>query len=379
MFVERGTNLNELEKRSFYSFVGLYLISSLFFIILLAYWYYSAQKSAIENETYYKLEHIADKLGAEIINAQMKGSTLNFPNEKGFGYKLITTQEADSYTPGYYEKNGTKYLISASPQEHLDIKYVSVTTKSYFQKLYDLQDLVLGVMFLSFVFVVLIAFVLSRLFLKPLHNRMVQIESFIQDVSHELNTPITALKMSAGRAIKKGVYDKNILTNISISTKQLESIYKSLTFLNFKQKQEEAHAINFKTVVVNVLEYYKELTDAKGIHIQTKLEDVKLVMLESRAELLVSNLLSNAIKYSMPDTRITLKLTQEFFCINDEGVGIDEQKLQKIFEIYKRESQIAGGFGVGLSIVKQICDAYGMKIEVKSKLREGSSFKVYFV
>jgi len=370
--------MNELEKRSFYSFVALYLGSSLLFILLLGYWYYSAQKNALESETYYKLEHIADRLSASIINAQMKGTTLELPNEKGFEYSLIPVNKVQGYKPGYYEKEGHKVLVSASPQEHLDVKYVVVQTKTYFEKLADLQTLVVSVMVLSFLLVVIIAFVLSKLFLKPLHNRMVQIESFIQDVSHELNTPITALKMSASRAIKKEVYDKKILTNISISTKQLESIYKSLTFLNFKQKQEEAQRINFKKVVENVLAYYKELTDAKGIAIETELEDVALVILESRAELLVSNLLSNAIKYSMPETTIKIKLTQEYFYIADEGVGIDEKKLQIIFEMYKRESQIAGGFGVGLSIVKQICDVYAMKIEVASELGKGSSFKILF-
>jgi len=370
--------LNELEKRSFYSFVALYITSSLLFILLLGYWYYSAQKSAIENETYYKLEHLADKLGADIINAHMKGTPLELPQKPGFTYKLITTKEAEKYIPGYYEREGKKVLISPSPQEHMNVKYVLVETKSYAKKLEHLQHLVLSVMFVSLVLVALIAFVLSRFFLKPLHNRMVQIENFIQDISHELNTPITALKMSASRAIKKERYDKKILTNISISTKQLESIYKSLTFLNFKQEQEEPGTINFKTVVTNVVEYYKELTKAKGIHIQVQLEDVSLVMLESRAELLVSNLLSNAVKYSMPETTITLRLTQEYFCICDEGIGIDEQKLQEIFEMYQRESQIAGGFGVGLSIVKQICNSYGMHIKVESKLDTGSRFFILF-
>ncbi|MEN4053632.1 MULTISPECIES: HAMP domain-containing sensor histidine kinase [Sulfurimonas] len=370
--------MNELERRSYYSFVALYLGSSLLFILLLGYWYYSAQKNALESEIYYKLEHIADRLSTSIINAQMKGSTLELPNEKGFEYSLIPIEKAQEYKPGYYEKEGMKVLVSASPQEHLDVKYVVVKTDTYFKKLEDLQTLVLSVMVLSFGLVVIIAFVLSKLFLKPLHNRMVQIESFIQDVSHELNTPITALKMSASRAIKKEVYDKKILTNISISTKQLESIYKSLTFLNFKQKQEEAEMLNFKRVVQNVLAYYKELTDAKGIKIEAELEDIELEMIESRAELLVSNLLSNAIKYSMPETTISLKLTQEYFFIQDEGVGIEDKKLQEIFEMYKRDSQIAGGFGVGLSIVKQICNSFGMKIEVKSVLGKGSSFKVVF-
>lgn len=370
--------MNELEKKSFYSFVTLYLVSSFLFVLLSGYWYYSAQKNSLENTTYYKLNHIADKLSGLIINAQMKGKTLHLPNEKGFGYSLIGANEATKFQTGYYEKNGYKILVSDAPQKHLNIKYVVVKTNEYFQKLYALKKTVLLVMGVSFLFIVIISVILAKLFMKPVHQRMEQIESFIQDVSHELNTPITALKMSASRAIKKAVYDKKILTNISISTKQLESIYKSLTFLNFKQKQQEAEDVNLKDIVAQTVTYYSELTEAKQIKIQTQLEDVSFHIVSSRAELLFSNLLSNAVKYSMPQTTITIKLDKNSFVIEDEGVGIEEKKLDEIFEMYQRESDIAGGFGVGLSIVKQICDEYAIEVRVESKLDKGTKFSLLF-
>ena len=376
--MERDISLNELEKRSFYSFLALYLGSSAIFILLLGYWYYDAQKNALESETYYKLEHLADKLAGSIINAQMKGTILQLPEQKGFTYSLIPTQDSEKYSVGYFEKNGQKILVSAAPQEHLNVEYVVVRTTSYFTKLHKLQTQVLTVMGISFIFIVIISFFLAKLFIKPLHNRMSQIEGFIQDVSHELNTPITALKMSANRAIKKEVYDKKILTNISISTKQLESIYKSLTFLNFKQKPQESEQVNLKTILEQNIKYYEELTNAKHIEIKSSLEDVTFNIIPTRAELLFSNLLSNAIKYSMPETTIYITLTPEQFSIKDEGVGISKEKLEAIFELYKRESDIAGGFGVGLNIVKQICDAYNIKVTVDSKLGKGSKFKLFF-
>ncbi|HFB54069.1 MAG TPA: HAMP domain-containing histidine kinase, partial [Sulfurimonas autotrophica] len=195
---------------------------------------------------------------------------------------------------------------------------------------------------------------------------------------HELNTPITALGMSASRALKKNVYDKKILQNISISTKQLESIYRSLTYLNFKEKEQELQEVSLQEIAKEVILYYKELTDAKGIAVEAELEGVKVMAVKSRVELLFSNLLSNAIKYSMPETTIRIKLTPEQFSIEDEGVGIEEKKLKEIFELYSRSSEIAGGFGVGLSIVKRICDEYGWRVEVRSKIGQGSRFVVRF-
>ena len=378
IFAERGISLNELEKKSFYSFVALYLVSSFVFVLFSGYWYYSSQKNALENETYYKLVHIADNLSGLIINAQMKGTTLELPRERGFEYSLIATNEAKMYQEGYFKKDGYKVLVSDAPQEHLGIEYVVVKTNLYFKKLYSLQKLVLVVMGVSFLLIVIISILLSKLFLYPLHKRMEEIESFIQDVSHELNTPISALKMSASRAIQKAVYDKKILKNITISTKQLESIYKSLTFLNFKQKQQEPEIVNLKEVVVQSVAYYKELTEAKHIVVVYNVEDVNINIVLQRAELLVSNLLSNAIKYSMPETTITLTLTQDTLSVADEGVGIEPKKLDAIFEMYNRESNIAGGFGVGLNVVKQICDAYDIDIQVKSELNKGSTFTLDF-
>lgn len=205
---------------------------------------------------------------------------------------------------------------------------------------------------------------------------MDQIEQFIQDISHELNTPITALQMSSSRAVQKGVYDEKIFRNISISTKQLYSIYQSLAYLNFKTPQQEPQLTELKPILEQSIEYYAELTEAKNITINTSIEDSSLKITGDRVKLIFSNLLSNAIKYSMPNSSITITLKKNYFCIEDEGVGIAKEKLQEIFKLYERSSTLAGGFGVGLSIVKQICDEFKIDIDVSSELGEGSSFKL---
>jgi len=378
MFVVKVINLNDLEKRSFYSFVALYLSSSLVFVLLSGFWYYSAQKNALENETYYKLEHFADRLSGLIINAHMMGEKLILPTTEEFEYQLIRVDEKTEYKVGYYEKKDAKVLVTDAPRKHLNIAYVVVSTKNYFKNLHELQLYVLGMMSLVFMFIGIVLIFLSRLFMRPIRTRIEQIESFIQDVSHELNTPITALKMSASRAIKKEVYDKKILTNISISTKQLETIYNSLTYLNFSKSTEASQELEVETIIRRVVNYYSELSSAKEIKVDVELESFLLTGIESRIELLFSNLLSNAIKYSMPETTITITLKDGVFTIKDEGVGIAKEKLEAIFELYKRDSQIAGGFGVGLNIVKQICDEYKIEVSVKSELGVGSEFRLAF-
>jgi len=369
--------LNSLEKKSFYSFLALYIGSSFFFLMLSGFWYYKAQKSSLENTTYYKLQHDADTISGLIINAQMHNVKLKLPKlEEGFEYILIKKDEAKHFEKTYFEKDGYKILVSSSPQEHLNVEYVLVKTNEYHQKLAQLQKEILLVMFFVFVIIVIISVFLAKLFMKPIHQKVKQIENFIQDISHELNTPITALQMSASRAIQKKVYDEKILTNISISTKQLYAIYNSLAYLSFSNERKVIQEINLKEVIDEVVKFYAELCHAKHITIKSEFEDTVFVIDEDRAKLLFSNLLSNAIKYSMPNKTIVLTLKTGAFTIKDEGVGIAKEKLHEIFKLYERGSNIAGGFGVGLSIVKQICDEVGISIEVESELNKGSIFRL---
>lgn len=367
--------MNKIEKKSFYSFLFLYLGSSLVFVLLSGYWYYSAQKNSLESTTYYKMQHIADNLSSLIINAHMMGKELVLPQmEEGYEYTLVSIQDKRVYKENYFEKDAYKVLVSTSPQEHLMIEYVVVKTDAYHMNLEVLQRNVLTTIVIVFLAIVIISWLLSKLFMRPVREKMTQIEQFIQDISHELNTPITALSMSSKRALQKKIYDEKILTNISISTKQLYSIYQSLAYLNFSSQKQEKEHLQLKLILLQSIEYYSELLRAKNINIKTELEDASLEAVSSRVELLFSNLISNAIKYSMPDTTIYINLTSGFFSIKDEGVGIAPNKLQDIFKMYERNSNLAGGFGVGLSIVKQICDEFDIEINVTSELEKGSYF-----
>jgi len=369
--------LTKLEKKSFYSFVALYLGSSALFVLLSGYWYFSAQKNSLENTTYYKLQHMADTISGLIINAHMTSSPLVLPKmEEGYEYLLIPAKENRVFEKKYFDDNGFKILVSTAPQEHLEIEYVFVRTDEYHKELKALQTNVLIAITLIFITMVVISWMLSRLFMRPIHQKVKEIESFIQDISHELNTPITALGMSSKRAMQKKVYDEKILTNISISTKQLYSIYKSLAYLNFSDTNQESQLLNLKPILAQSIEYYSELSHAKNIQIKSDMQDSNIEAIDARVELLFSNLISNAIKYSMPDTTISIVLKDGFFSIEDEGVGIDKEKIDEIFKLYHRSSDLAGGFGVGLSIVKQICDEFKIEIDVNSTLGVGSQFRL---
>jgi len=381
--------MNNLEKKSFYSFLGLYIVSSFLFIALIGYWYYKAQKSALENETYYKLQHIADMKSGDIIMAHMRGTTLKksvIPD--GIELALIDTKgmvvEGRLVEPfmvrkaGYFEAKGYNIFVSDAPREHLNIAYVVAQSKCLQEELEALRATVLKIIIIAAFLIAVVAWMLSTFFMKPVHERVAQIERFINDVTHELNTPITSLSMSTNLALKRGECTTKMLKNISISTKQLYDIYRSLTYLNFSDKEEISKPLDLKEILEKSIDYYQPLAEIKRIGFDVTLERMIFAMPEAQATLLFGNLIGNAIKYSSPKSTIAITMKEDRLTIRDEGIGIDPAKQKEIFEKFKRGTEYSGGFGIGLSIVKHICDEFGIKIALESVLNEGTAFTLVF-
>ncbi len=381
--------MNNLEKRSFYSFLALYSISSFVFITLSGYWYYTAQKSMFESNQHYRLQHIADTISEEIIHSHMEGKELKLPAfDKDMNIALIDVKGNVIYgslmgdffptKAQFFEYGEYSIFVSDAPMQHLDIKFVMVQSKALYDEVNDLKQGVLTVIFLVIMVMISLAWILSKLFMRPLHQKIQQIEGFVHDTAHELNTPITALSMSVSRALKKKEYDEKILKNISISTKQLFDIYSALSYLSFESKHKEADRLDVSHVLKRSVAYYKELSESKRIAIDIEAESFMFVIDETKLNMLFGNLISNAIKYSMPNSMIHIKLKEGIFSITDQGIGIEKEKLSQIFERYNRQTEYAGGFGIGLSIVQKVCKEYGISIDVSSEKDKGTSFTLKF-
>ncbi|MDQ7084161.1 MAG: HAMP domain-containing sensor histidine kinase [Sulfurovum sp.] len=381
--------MNSLEKKSFYSFLGLYILTSLFAIFFIAYWYYTAQKSALENETYYRLGHLADKKAGSIIIAHMEKRSLpHMKTPKDITLALLNTKmevlEGELLVQnlpievGYFEQNSYNILISDASYEHLNICYIVVQSNMLGKDIQNLQTLIARVLALASLFIVIIAWILSSLFMRPMRQRIVQIERFINDITHELNTPITSLSMATNQALKLGEYSGKTMKNISISTKQLYDIYHALTYLNFANKKDTSSQINLEDILEKSVLYYSPLAEIKRITFEISLEKTLFSMPQTPATLLFGNLIGNAIKYSSPHSKIRLILKENHFTIEDEGIGIAEEKQKEIFVKFKRGTEYSGGFGVGLSIVKNICDEYDIEIGLESTLDKGTTFTLMF-
>ena len=339
------------------------------------------------NSNYYKMSNISNQVSSDVIYAQMMdkefklkmfpGSSISlFDRDKNlkYGSKI---QKID-FSKEYYMEGMTFTHISKNSAGHLGIEYVVVQSNECVSNVMKLKNSIIFTAIMVAILIIIIAVFLSNMFLKPIKDKMQEIENFVKDTTHELNTPITALMMSTSRAKSKKVYDEKIIQNISISSKQLYDIYSSLSFLSFDNASEEAKELEFDKVVSKAVDYFAEILQKKSIKIEVSLENCSLNIAPTKAKMLVNNLLSNAIKYSHPHSDISVKVTENFFEVKDNGIGIAEDKLETIFQRFTRANSYAGGFGVGLNIVENIVKEYGYKIHIDSKEGVGTSVKIEF-
>ncbi|MCD6190298.1 MAG: HAMP domain-containing histidine kinase [Sulfurimonas sp.] len=379
--------MNKITRRSFYSFLALYLISSFAFLTLAAYWFFNSQVAMEKSSNFYKMNNIAEKVSSEVIRSHMTGEKFTlkmFPSanvalldeDKNILYGSLS-QKVD-YSKEFYMKGDMFTLITQRTANHLGVSYVVVQSGECIKNIVVLKNRILYTVIFTAFFIILISIFLSYIFLKPIKDKMLEIENFVKDTTHELNTPITALMMSTSRIKSKKHYDEKIVNNISISTKQLYDIYASLSYLSFDHDSEEPKEIFFEEIVSESIEYFSELLNKKGITLVKELNRSPMQIAPTKAKMLINNLLSNAIKYSKPNTTIHITTTKDTFSIQDEGIGIAKGELKNILKRFVRANSYAGGFGVGLNIVDSIVKEQGFKLNIDSQEGVGTTVTIRY-
>lgn len=230
---------------------------------------------------------------------------------------------------------------------------------------------------------------------QALENQRYLKEQLITNVSHELATPLTNiggyLEALTDNVINGKEKEKETLDLMREETERLKTMLSEVRTLaqvqepHFKINLEE---VNIKELTEKVLKQMVTQFEEKGVPLELKsdLKKTTIMLDKHRYTQIVLNLLSNALKYSPKGHHVALRLTEEkkttILEVLDRGEGIPEKDLPFIFERFYRADQSrtrkTGGLGVGLAIVKELVEAHGGSIQVKSKVGEGSSFKCSF-
>jgi len=220
-------------------------------------------------------------------------------------------------------------------------------------------------------------------------------KDFVANVSHEIKTPLTAIKGFV-ETLHQGDVDqpeerKRFLGIIQKHVDRLSSIIEDLLSLSRIEQEGEMPAIQFEKGPINdlfmsALQICRSKAEEKKIDIHLTCEKQLISSFDpSLLEQAVVNLLDNAIKYSDPGSTINLKATLDDsevkIIVEDQGIGIAKKHLPRLFERFyrvdKARSRKQGGTGLGLAIVKHITQLHGGQITVESTLGQGSQFTLH--
>jgi two-component system phosphate regulon sensor histidine kinase PhoR len=214
---------------------------------------------------------------------------------------------------------------------------------------------------------------------------------FVSNVTHELNTPLTSIRGFVDTLKNGAIKDEKVATRfldiIDIETERLSLLIQDILSLSAIENMEYEKNIsnnNMGSIINEVIEILTPKVENKSISIDVRVKDnITYNCNRNRIKQLIINLMDNAIKYTEEGSVIiSCDESQEDIIIKvvDTGIGIDNEHIPRLFERFYRvdkgRSRNMGGTGLGLSIVKHIVGLYKGKIEVASKIGEGTTFKV---
>ena len=217
-------------------------------------------------------------------------------------------------------------------------------------------------------------------------------KQYAQDISHELRTPLTNLQLYI-EAIKDGVIEpeENTMTILLEDVNRLEGLIEGLkkTFdENVEYLELNKEDFNVSDLTESIVQSFKANAEYNNINISTYIqEDIIFYSDYDKYSQILQNLISNAIKAIGKNGEIDVYLTADNeeikLSVRDNGVGIAEDKIDRIFDRFYRiedaRNTKENGHGLGLSITKNFVDALGGKISVDSKINVGSTFMLTFI
>jgi len=384
--VEWGIALYLNERRALVGFLLIYVSSSVLLLGTIGYLYYKEKIATIDRYCDVSMENMAMQIKMEILNHKdinqlfddVERLRIGLYDEKRKAIVSNLTTKKIDFDQRNYSNKTSAFFVSSFIKPKDGIKYIIIEDSKVSHQMVKLKSFIGSMLLIASLFVAFIGYLLSLLLLKPVKKNFAILNRFMKDSAHELNTPVTALMMSANY-LKKS-YDKEMVEHMLTSSKMISEVYNSISYLAFHDIDiEEKEEFDLSELISKSSQYFQEIASNKNIIINTKLDSYLVMMDKNSMKKLINNLITNAIKYSYTDKTIEITLEKNIFKIKDEGVGIDVKHQKKIFQRYNRvDKQTTSGFGIGLDIVLGICRVNNIEITLDSEPKKGSTFTLIF-
>ena len=213
---------------------------------------------------------------------------------------------------------------------------------------------------------------------------------FSANVSHELKTPLTSIsgfaELMKDGYVNDAAHVREFSTTIYNEAKRLLSLIDDIMHLSRIEAGTEdtkfRENVDLHSLASEVLERLSDKADKNEIELSLSGEAFDVYGNRTMLEELLYNLTDNAIKYNQPGGHVYVILEDNAVTVQDDGIGIPEDSLHRVFERFyrvdKSHSRAIGGTGLGLSIVKHVAEKHNAKISIHSALGKGTSISVHF-
>lgn len=226
--------------------------------------------------------------------------------------------------------------------------------------------------------------------LERLEEAMKRERQFTSDASHELRTPLAVLKGNFEVLIRKPREQEEYISKVKSGLEEigkLESIIDQLLALaRFQKEALDIHEIDLGSIVQEVLESIFN-SGGRQVSFQSQSEYPLYVLSNEKSVFIIlTNLLQNSLKYSKENTEVSVSIWREnsktYLEVRDRGIGIEKDAQSQIFNPFFRENSPElgkiQGSGLGLSIVKKLCDHLGITISLQSEKGQGTAVQLVF-
>ncbi len=230
--------------------------------------------------------------------------------------------------------------------------------------------------------VTVLADALSR-FAQRINDFVERERTFTRDASHELRSPLTVIKIAADMLLSEqelGPSARKSVLRIQRSVKDMEDLVEAFLLLARESEQGLSQdPVSINQLVREEIARSSVLLKGKPIEVSST-ADVSLstVASEKVLSVLIGNLIRNAFSYT-DEGRVHIHVGNGYLVIEDSGVGIPEQDMERVFKpFFRGGARRRGGYGVGLTIVKQLSDRFHWPVHIESKPEVGTKVTVRF-